>query len=96
MSNLDKGTKDFLIAAAIGGVLGICLASIFSSKREDRSSLSTLGQMIVQMGEMLDKRTVKHTPIIDDLEKQAHKHTDVISDVIELITAGIHLWKKLK
>ena len=55
MSNLDKDSKDVLVVALIGGILGICAASIyFSSKeeeesesKENRSSLSSIGRLMV-------------------------------------------------
>jgi hypothetical protein len=48
------------------------------------------------MGEMLDGRTVKHTPFINDLEKGVNRNADVVSVVLELISTGVHLWEKFR
>lgn len=100
MQNLSKESKNILIGTLIGGAIGVCLASIYlASKKEERksdSSLSTLGKVVVQMGEMLTSEDVKSTPLIKDVEKKAHKHEGAILEILDLLSMGIHVWEKFK
>lgn len=99
MSKRDKDSKNILTGALIGGVIGVAATLFFASKngdKENRSSLSSLGRLIVHMGEMLNAHDVNHTPIIKDVEKKVHKHEDTVSDVLEFISSSMHLWEKIR
>lgn len=100
MSNLDKGSKDILLGALIGGVLGACATAVyFSSKtgeKPERSSLSSIGRLVVQMGEMLTQQGVHQTPIVRDIEKKVHAHEDTVANVMALVSLGIQLWEKFR
>lgn len=100
MEKIDDDTKNILIGALIGGVLGVCTASLFlgskNQEKESESALSALGKVVVHIGEMLHSQDVKQTPFLKDVEKKVHKHENTISHVLEMISSGIHLWEKIK
>ena len=91
MANLDKKSKTFLTGAIVGGIIGICAASL--CKREKKSPVQALGDVIIQMGEVLN---AAKAPILHSAGKKIHKHEDEISDVVELISSGMKLWEKLR
>jgi len=102
MVKLDEDSKDILLGTLIVGVLGICAAALYFSTREKgreteaKTSLSSMGRIIMQVGELLSSPDVSHAPFVKDVEKKMHKHESAISDVLELISVGVHLWEKIR
>ena len=99
MANRDKETKKFLTGAVIGSVLGICVASMYAASKKastQNRSLDALGKAIIHMGEILKGSDTTDTPLIHNLGKSIHKHEETISDVVEILSSGIHLWQKFR
>ena len=100
MEKIDDETKKILLGVLIGGVLGVCAASIYCKSKHQgkggKSSISALGRVAVHVGELLTGEEVKRAPFIKDVEKRVHEHEDTIASVLDLISSGIHLWEKFK
>ena len=100
MEKIDKDTRNILIGALIGGVIGVCGASLLESikhKKQGKSStLSSVGKVVVHLGELLNDEDVKHTPGVKNLEKVVRDHETTIADVLDIIASGVHLWDQIK
>jgi len=99
MSNLDKDTKKFLTGALLGGVLGICLASMHSASKKAskrNSTLDAIGKVVIHAGEILKSRETADSPIVHNIGKSIHNQEETISDVLEIVSSGIHLWQKFR
>ena len=97
MSSLDKDTKKFLAGALLGGVIGICLSSMHSDSKKAtkrNKTLDAIGKAAVHVGEILKSRDTAESPMIHNIGKTIHNHEETISDVLEIVTSGIHLWQK--
>lgn len=96
MSNHDKDSK-LVIGALIGGVVGIGALSLFLATRgSKRSSMNTIGQAIVRMGEIFENHGIEEPSSVRNMEKKIHKHEETVEQVLDWIAAGMHLWKKFK
>jgi len=100
MQKIDKETKNILIGTAIGGILGVCTASIFLASRnqakERAPSMDTLSKIITHFGEVLSDQDIKKTSIVKGIEKKINKHENTIDDVLNIISSGLHLWNRIK
>lgn len=85
--DIDKETKNFLIGSAIGGAVGLGLALYFLSSGKKANSMEHIAS---HLGEMLNCKELKR------VEKKVHTHEETIDDVLNIISAGIHLWGKIK
>lgn len=97
MSDLDKDTKNILIGALVGGVIGIGIMAILGSRDErGRSSFNTIGRVLANIGDMLEENHVKEPALIRDAERKLHREEDNIAEILQWATLGIQLWKKFK
>lgn len=101
MSNLDKDTKNILLGALIGGVVGMgaisILCAVRSDKKDENSPLELLGKAIGQVGEIVQSRKINEAEsFVRETDKKIHGHESRIAEVLEWTAAGIELWKKLK
>lgn len=100
MEKIDKDSKNILIGAAVGGIIGLCVGSVlFGSKREakkEKTSLGNLGNLVDQIGEVLSSHDVKEPPFVKKIEKEVHRHENTIVDVLDMVSSGLHLWERIK
>ncbi|MFI5334497.1 MAG: hypothetical protein ACHQT8_04955 [Chlamydiales bacterium] len=98
MENKNKNSKDLLVAAAIGGIVGIVGTSIYLSRKGggDQQPLNSLGRVMVKLGEVLDDPHISDTKVAKTLEKEADRHEATISAVLNLVTLGMQFWEKIK
>ena len=91
-----------IMGAIIGGATGICAASILfaatqQKKRTDSLTVDEIEDLIGQMGKVLRHHDLKApASIIKETEKQVKKNEDKISGVLEMISAGLHIWEAFK
>ncbi len=96
MSNHDKNSN-LVIGLVIGGVVGIGILSIYlAAKRSKEAPLSTIGQAIIHIGEILENNGIEGPAVIKNFEKKVHKHENSIDEILGWVATGIHLWKQFK
>lgn len=104
LDDLDKDTKNILIGAAIGGVLGLGLSMIIAhSSKHKHQPLEFIGQALNQFGDLIDKgaHECKHLCkdarcMMHNVEKTLNKGDNTVAHVMELVTAALQVWNKLK
>lgn len=102
MSNLDKDTKNILLGALIGGVIGIGAISILCAtrsekKEEGNSPLELIGTALGQLGEIVNSRKIDHAQsFVREADRNIQKHESTLSEILEWTALGIDLWKKVK
>ncbi len=101
MSNIDKETKNMLIGACIGSVLGVAATSIcFAAKRHKKSGgMEMLGKAMTHLGKALEypKAALNHScDAVEELKGAAGRHENKIADILDWTAASIHLWKKFR
>jgi len=97
--NLDKDTKNIVVGACVGSAIGIGVISVVLLSRhlmKDKSVLHSIGSTICHLGEMIEKGTDKGECLVKDVQKQVNKHDSIIENVVEAVSVGMKLWKKIK
>ncbi len=106
MANLDKNSKNMLVGAILGGATGLCAASaLFASMKkkeenEEITSASAVGEMEEMLSEVekfLSQHNLK-TPaeFARKTEKTLKKNESKISSMMDVVSAGFHLWNSFK
>jgi hypothetical protein len=92
--HMDKETKNILLAAAIGSIVGIGASMLLSGK--EKMPLETIGKTIGELGEKIDKGCHQTKEYLHEAGKQTETHESSISAAVDLLAAGINLWNKIK
>jgi|GEM_PF-5399552 len=107
MANLDKNSKNMLIGAVLGGATGLCAASaLYASmkKREEEedevtgaSAIGEMEDMLSEVEKFLSQHNLK-TPaeFARKTEKTLKKNESKISSMMDMVSAGFHLWNSFK
>jgi hypothetical protein len=95
MEKSDPDSK-IVTGALIGGLVGIGLIAVYLTTRKKETSLDHIGQVISNVGEILDSHRVDEPSPVKDFGKKLHKNEDTVGEVIDWIATGICLWKKFK
>lgn len=100
MANHDKHSHPFLTGAIIGGIVGICATALYAASKKKQkkgnSPLNQIEEVVIRIGEILSTKDMAKVPMAHMVGKKIHEHENVISDVVEVISSGIHLWEKLR
>ncbi|GAB4189093.1 MAG: hypothetical protein Tsb0015_09590 [Simkaniaceae bacterium] len=102
MPNIDKDSKNIIIGACVGGIVGLGMASIcYAAKhqKKGKSTLEIIGKTMTHIGEALEhpKSALSHAcETLEDVEHTVEKHESKIVDILEWTAASIHLLKKLR
>ena len=97
MSNLNKDTKNILIWALVGGVIGASSIILLknSSCKGSKSALHLIGKTLATAGEVVKNKIDNPESLLKELDKKIAKNEDKLADILELAAAGMQLWKKL-
>jgi hypothetical protein len=96
MANRAKNDNAILITAVLAGIAGFCIASICRKEKKEESPIEALGDAVIQIGEILNRKETSKIPGAHTIGKKIHRHEGVIKDAMELISTGIHLWEKFR
>ncbi len=91
----DDSTKKIVLGAVIGGIVGIGAAALYAATRSS-SSFGSVGKALRHVGDIVEKGRKKGECFAEDVEKKINKEEDLIVTVVEIASAGLHLWNKLK
>ena len=95
MSARDKDSKLF-IGLLIGGAVGIGALTIYLATRKDKAPLSTVGEAILRLGEILQNHHIEEPLSLKRVEKKIHSHENTMEEAVDWIVTGLYLWKKFK
>lgn len=82
--------------ALIGGIVGIGVLAVIIAFRNKESSIDHLGQVVSNLGEILESHQVEEPAPLKKLGKKVQKNEDTIGAVVDWIATGISLWGKIK
>jgi len=85
-----------MVGALIGGIVGIGALTVFLALRKEKEPLSTIGETIAQMGEILGNHKIEEPAPIRHFGKKLQKNESTLVEVVDWVATGISLWKKFK
>lgn len=92
----NQHTDTKLFTGLLIGAVGLGALTIYLVVRKEKSPLSTIGETIIHIGEILEKQHVHEPAALKNVEKKIHSHEHSMTEIVEWIAAGINLWKQLK
>lgn len=97
MSNLDTKTKNILLGAVIGSAIGAsAILLLKSSSHKDRKhALHLIGKALANAGDVVKERIEDPQALLKTIDKKIAKNEDRLADILELVNAGMLLWKKI-
>jgi hypothetical protein len=90
--------KKIICGSIIGGIVAIGALTIYcaSKKKCKNSSLSLINSTLNTLVEKLEECKEDASCAVHDMEDKIKKNENVITDVFELASIGINLWKRFK
>ena len=80
MTRSRKGTKDFLLGAVVGGIIGVAAVSLNRSGKKDKNSTKHLLNSLGHVGKALTSSSGENN----------------LANIIDWTAEGIQLWNHLK
>ena len=96
MKKKSDADKKVVIGALIGGIVGIGALSVYLALRKKKTGLDNIGEVVSNLGEILESHHVEEPAALKDFGKKLDKNEDTVGSIIDWIAIGISLWKKFK
>lgn len=98
MQNENHTSKKIILGLVIGAMAGAgVLYCIHASRQRRTPILHKIGRTMSEVGEMLENSEIESfSDVVHEVQEALPQSKDVISSLLNWLSSGMSLWKKIK